>query len=223
VPDWLHLRYAIVPNPLTVGTKEDLNVALRTIEERKPGFNRAEIERISRELTANLLTDGSPIPRVTRRYMNEYIVRTLITLNGHDLSYLWQHDLPEEVDLSYLDLTGLDLKGVRFPKAFMIYTDLRKSNLDDATFDDSWIRNTRFDGASLSETKFVNTDWFNALGIPINAKDGRPTVYDEWMRCPDGYGSGGERPFIQLLETWYDVKFEQLTASDDTVREVGVR
>jgi hypothetical protein len=212
---WLSPTRIIVPNPRLIGKVEDLSLALKTIEGRKGSLDREAIQRVSADLTATLIDGDSVVPpRVTRRQMNREIVNTLIFLNDKDLSYVWR-SLPKNLDLSYLDLSGLNLMGVRFDKTFVIYTDFTDSNLDDVIFDDAYIRNVDFEGASLSEVQFIKTDWFNAVNLSADAKDGRPILYHKWLTCPRDYKSPNPRQsFIQLLEKWYDVTFDKLTPED---------
>lgn len=76
-----------VPDPQSIGTVQDLAVALKRIEDRKAVLNRDEIKQISADLTGTLIPSDSAIPRVTRRYMNEKIVGTIVFLNDRDLSH----------------------------------------------------------------------------------------------------------------------------------------
>jgi hypothetical protein len=141
------------------------------------------------ELTTTIIPSSSQvIPRVTRRYMNELIIRTLILLTDRNLSYVWR-TLPNDADLSYLDLSNLNLRGINFKDSFLIYTNFANSELDDSTFEDAWVRNVDFKGASLSNVKFDNTDWFNALNLPEHEKNGWPEPYTDWMDCPNNYKS----------------------------------
>jgi hypothetical protein len=88
--DALNLTQIRVPDPGSIGTAEDLTVALKRIESRKGNISRDEIKRISTDLTKALLTNDSAVTRVVRRGMNREIVGTLLFLNNQDLSHVWQ-------------------------------------------------------------------------------------------------------------------------------------
>jgi hypothetical protein len=208
------LAAVTIPDPRMIGTPEDLGVALQNIEKRKADLSRDQINAISEELTAKLLpSDENVMPRVRRRYMNEKLVNTLLLLNDRDLSYVWRR-LPGNLDLTDLDLSRANLTGVKFEKTFVIYTKFRDAQLDDAVFDDAFVRNSDFAGASLSEIAFPDTDWFNAFSLSADLRNGQPIPFGKWQECPDGYKADAVKPFVGLLEDWYDVKFRNLSQQD---------
>jgi uncharacterized protein YjbI with pentapeptide repeats len=203
-----------VPDPRTVGTVENLGVALRKIESGKGTLSRAKIKGISTALTLTLISaDEGSVSRVTARQMNEQIVGTLIFLNDKNLSDVWR-ELPRNVDLSYLDLSNIVLRGVRFNKTFLIYTKFNNAQLDDVIFDDVYVRNADYAGASLSNAAFPDTDWFNALNVLQQKNVGWPMPFSDWRECPDGYKSDGQRVFIKLFDHWYGAKFSSLNTQD---------
>jgi hypothetical protein len=212
--DRLYGEAISVPNPLTIGTKEELDSALKKIEQRKERLSPYDIKQISSELTANLISSSNQvIPRTTRRFMNEYIVRTLVFLNDRDLSFIWR-TLPADTDLSYLDLSNIDLRGVNFKRTFFFYTNFEHSVLDDAIFDKSLVRNVDFKNAALSNVNFARTDWFNALNLPEGWKNGWPESYTEWMECPGKYKAADRKAFVNRFEDFYIIKFHDLKDED---------
>ena len=134
-------------------------------------------------------------------------------MNDRDLSYVWRN-LPRSLDLSYIDLSDLNLRGVKFNKTFLIYTDFRNSQLDDAEFYDTWVRNADFSNATISQVRFIKSDWFNAVGFQVGNRDGRPVPYSDWQDCPDGYRESGKMPFIKLFDEWYALKFADIEPSE---------
>jgi hypothetical protein len=213
-----------VPNPLTIGTVADLHAALEPIEAMKNKLSKDSIKQISEQITTTIIPSSNRVvPRVTRRFMNQRIVKTIIFLNDRDLSYVWR-SLPSDLDLSYLDLSNLDLRGVTFKHAFMIYTKFNNAKLDDAVFDDSWVRNVDFGGASMSNVNFPETDWFNALNIPSHPKNGWPERYGEWMDCPDDYKAPDDHGFVHQFNKLYDSQFRDQTKNDvDDLRDTWAR
>jgi pimeloyl-ACP methyl ester carboxylesterase len=211
--DRLGVNHIEVPDPKSVGTPSDLAAALRKIELQKWTMSRKQIKQLSAGLTATLLPSDSEIPRVTRRFMNEKIVSTLLYLNDRDLSYVW-NALPANLDLSYLDLRKVTLLGVHFNGSFLIDTDFTDANLNDVVFEDAWVRNVDFSGARMSNTTFVKTDWFNAQNVTDGRNQGITMILSEWLPCPDEYPRTDHTPFIDLLERWYDVKFGNLNRDE---------
>jgi len=203
----------VVPDPTKIGSPEDLSVALDKIDAARAHLSHDEIKRISEDLTRRLLTTDSSLSRVTSRRMNNRMVNTLLLLNKRDLSTAWRN-LPEKLDLSYLDLSKAQLNGVQFKEAFLIYTRFEDANLSDAVFKDSWIRQVDFRGASLSDTEFPGTDWFNAEGLLVDVERDIPIHYEHWYRCPPGYRGDPAGPFIQEFNDLYGVAFSNLDEED---------
>jgi hypothetical protein len=211
--EWAGIAPITVPDPVSIGSLSDLIVAMKTLEGKKSNLSRIQTKQVSTDLTGKLLTSDSKIDRATRRRMNKTIVNTLLFLNDRDLSFIWRA-LPENLDLSYIDMSVVNLRGVRFVKSFLIYTDFSNAELDDVVFDDAWVRNADFSDASLSKVVFSKTDWFNGFGLPVDKKDGLPTDYGKWRTCPQGYKTSGRQSFIKLLDSWYAIKFSQLEQDD---------
>jgi pentapeptide repeat protein len=126
--------------------------------------------------------------------------------------------LPRNIDLSTVDLRGVNLNGVRFDRTFLMHADFEDAELNDVVFYDSWVRHVDFKNASLSNATFEKTDWFNALNLPDNPKDGRPIPYEKWYACPEGHKSADHRAFINLWNRWYAAKFDDLEG--DHVRQL---
>src|SRR5579872_622464 len=198
-----------VPDPRTVGTVNDLSADLAKIERKKPRMTRDKIKQVSDELTGRLISNDSSITRVTRRQMNEKIVHTLTLLNDNDLSFVWRA-LPRNLDLSALNLSHVNLNGVRFDHTFLIYNNFEGANLNDVVFDHAWVRNADFSGSDLSQTKFISTDWFNALNLPGDVNDGEPIPFEEWTKCPTSYRMNPQKPFSDSISSWYVIEFDRI-------------
>lgn len=199
-----------IPDP-SVGTVRDLSAALSKIENRI--LSQRQRSDIASKLTQRLIDTSNDADRTVRRFKNEVIVKTIISLSDRDLSAAWRN-LPANLDLSFLDLSSINLSGVKFKRTFMIYTDLTDSNLDDAKFENSWVRNTNFKNASIANTSFPGTDWYNALNVSYNPRDGRPRNFTYWMKCPNEYRASSFTGFIQNFDSLYAVNFGNLRSDE---------
>lgn len=210
---WPGAVSVVIPDPHSVGTVEDLSFALKEIESKKGKMTRDKIKSVSAGLTAILIPTTSVIPRVTRRNMNELIVKTIVLLNDKDLSDVWRK-LPVNLDLAALNLRDINLTGVRFEGAFLIYADFRGSRLDDAVFSGAFVRHADFEDASLSNVVFERTDWYNSIDLLADHKGGWPIPFAKWFSCPKDYWQADRTSFIQAFNRSYGTRFEQLKPDD---------
>jgi hypothetical protein len=210
---WFSATHINVPDPRVAKSTDDFEADLKVIETEKRRMPPEKIKNVSDKLTAMLLTTSDPIPREERRDMNGYIVQTLGLLNDGNLSFVWKA-LPRDVDLSYVDFSGMELRGIKFDGTFAIHSDFSDADLSDSVFEDAHVRNSDFSGAMMSETKFIKTDWFNALNLAGDLKNGVPTSFSTWTKCPSGYDSGGTPVFAATFDRWYVTHFNQLKSDE---------
>jgi len=192
--NFLYATHVVIPNPSQGMSPEDLDSALKRIEGQKSAMNSAKKAEVSKQLTDILMKNDSVVARGERRTMNGYIVRTLLSLNDNDLSIVWRN-LPKNLDLAYVDFSGANLSGVHFEDSFLIYADFSNAQLDDAVFTRGRLRNVDFSDASISQITFSQSDWYNALNLPLGAQKGTPVSYSRWMVCPDGYRNSDLQAF----------------------------
>jgi pimeloyl-ACP methyl ester carboxylesterase len=172
-----------IPDPAKAHSVKEFKDALREIVVKKGHYTPQTISQISNDLTNSLLSNDSLVDRVRRRQLNEQIISTLRVLNDSDLSLPWRGRVIDNIDMSYLDLSGVNIRGVWFRKVFMLYTKFNGAQIDDAQFSISHLRFADFSGSNLSNVKFSDSDWYSAKGI-VQIK-GRPSLIDEWSSCPE--------------------------------------
>jgi hypothetical protein len=128
------------------------------------------------------------------------VVRVLIRLTRGRLGAFLTVGGLREIDLAMFDFRGADLTGIDFSNSFAIECDFRDTTLDGANLRRCSVRNARFNGASLVDVDFTESDWFNALGL--NTAQLASCRTDTLLDCP-----ATENEFMAYLATHYGFSF----------------